>query len=92
MDEELRGAATKRVEAKRSFWAQAASFAAAIVVSNIVWFALGAHGYYWPIWVTVGCVLGLIFSAISTFGPGSRPVTERDIQREARRLSGEDSP
>lgn len=80
----------KRLERKRSFWGQAASFGAAIVVSNVVWFALGGQGYYWPLWVLVGCVLGLVYSAISTFGPGSRPVTEQDIQREAQRLSGED--
>ncbi|MBK0420632.1 2TM domain-containing protein [Leucobacter sp. CSA2] len=80
----------RRLERKRSFWGQVGAYVAAIVVTNVVWFALGGQGYYWPLWVIVGCVLGLIYSAISTFGPASRPVTEQDIQREARRISGED--
>lgn len=88
MDDELRAAARKRIKAKRDFWNLVLVFAISAIIVNAIWFFSGAS-YYWPAWPMLGFVIALFFVGLSTFGPGSRPISDEQIDREVRKFKGE---
>ncbi|WP_427870835.1 2TM domain-containing protein [Leucobacter luti] len=88
MDDETREAAKRRIHKKRHFWGLVLSFSALTILMNVIWLVSGAPDGYWPLWPTIGFLIALFFVGSSTFGPRNRPITEEEIDREARRLSG----
>lgn len=88
MNEDLRAAARKRIKAKRDFWNLILVFAIVTVILNAVWFFSGV-GYYWPLWPMLGLAIAIFFVALSTYGPGSKPISDEEIDREVRKFKGE---
>lgn len=86
-DQDLREFARKRIKARRDFWYMLAVFAIVIALCCAVW-ALSGMGYFWPMWLIFGFAIATLFSALSTFGPGSRPISEQHVDDEVRRLGG----
>lgn len=89
MNDEMRAAARKRIKARRDFWSMVAGFVIITVVLNVVWFLSGSGSYYWPAWPMLGFLIATAFTGFNTFGPGSKPITDEDINREIRRMGGE---
>lgn len=89
MSEDLREVARKRIKAKRDFWYMVIIFVVLALLLNGIWLFTGTHSYYWPMWPMIGFALATIFTAINTFGPGGRPITDEAIDREMRKLKGE---
>jgi len=59
----------------------------AVVVSlfMVVIWALSGRGYFWPIWVMGGFLIGLIFYGVNQ--AMNKPLTEDQIQREMQKGS-----
>jgi hypothetical protein len=85
--DDLREVARKRIKARRDFWYMELVFLTITALCVIVWLVSGM-GYFWPMWPIFGFVIATIFTAISTFGPGSRPISEDRIDDEVRKLGG----
>ncbi|NLA65513.1 MAG: 2TM domain-containing protein [Leucobacter sp.] len=88
MNEELRDEARKRIKAKRGFWNLILVFAIITVIVNVIWFLSGT-GYYWPMWPMLGFIIAIFFTGLNTYGPGNRPISDAEIDREMRKLKGE---
>lgn len=74
-----RSAAIGRLQAKRGFQANLASFVCVSALLIAIW-ALSGAGYFWPIWVIGFWGLGLAMHGWTVYGRGG--ITEADIQRE----------
>lgn len=88
MNEQLRIQATKRIKARRDFWNLVMTFAIITIIINAIWYFSGYRGYYWPAWPMLGFVIALLFTALGTFGPKSRPISEEKIEQEMRKMQG----
>lgn len=89
MSEDIRDVARKRLKAKRDFWSMVLTFVVITIVINIIWFLSGYRSYYWPAWPMLGFVIATLFTGISAFGPGNKPISDEAIDREVRKLRGE---
>lgn len=83
----LRDQAISNLKAKRGFWNYVFIAIGLSIVMVVIW-ALSGMGYFWPVWPIAGMGIGVVFSAISTFGPGRTGPTEDQIQSEMRKLGG----
>jgi uncharacterized membrane protein YecN with MAPEG domain len=81
-DDQRREAAIGRIQAKRAFQANLASYVGVNVLLVLIW-AVSGRGYFWPIWVIGFWGLGLAMHAWSVYG--QRGITEADVQREMRK-------
>ena len=91
MTEDIREAARKRIKGRRDFWTMLFVFVVITILLNVIWLTSSsdaANRYYWPMWPMIGFAIATVFSAFSTFGPGSRPITEDRIDEEVRRMGG----
>jgi len=84
---DIREVARKRIKARRNFWYTELIFVIVFVICAAIW-ALTGMGYFWPLWPLVGFAIATLFSALSTFGPSSRPISQQRIDEEVRRLGG----
>jgi hypothetical protein len=50
----------------------------------LIWF-LSGRGYFWPVWVMGGFLIGAIFYGVNTMM--NKPLTEDQIQREMQKGS-----
>ncbi len=87
MTDDIREVARKRIKARRDFWYMILVFVILTALFVVVW-ALSGMGYFWPMWPLFGFAIATVFSALSTFGPGSRPISEQHIDDEVRKLGG----
>ncbi|HWL60008.1 MAG TPA: 2TM domain-containing protein [Microbacteriaceae bacterium] len=95
MTDDIREAARKRIKGRRDFWTMLLIFIVISAVLNVIWFmSLGSSGsdYYWPLWPMLGFLIATVLAAISTFGPGSKPITDERIDEEIRRMGGSSGP
>lgn len=88
MNDQLRDAARKRIKSRREFWNMVIIFVIVTLIVNAVWFFSGRHSYYWPVWPMIGFAIAILFTALGTFGPGSKPITDEAIDEEIRRMGG----
>lgn len=85
-DNDLRQAAVHNLAKKRGFMTYLGSAVFVSLLMVVIWFLTG-RGYFWPIWVMLGFLVGAIWMAINTFGNWNRGPSEDQIQSEMRRLS-----
>ncbi len=78
-DSERRGAAVKRIKARREFGGHIAAYVIVNAMLVAIW-ALSGGGYFWPIWTILGWGVGLAFHAWNTFY--ERPITDEQIRKE----------
>lgn len=84
--DDVREQALESIKRKRAFWAQVATFAGVSVFLTIIW-VVADEGFFWPIFPIGGFLLALVPQAWSIWGPGSRPISEAQIERESERLN-----
>jgi hypothetical protein len=87
-DDDLRERAVKRIKDKREFLMHIVAY---IVINGFltgIW-ALGGRGYFWPAWVMLAWGIGLVLHGARLVLEG-RLMSEKDIEREMRRLGGPD--
>ena len=87
MSDDIREFARKRIKARRDFWYMIGIFVIVTIIVTAVW-AISGGGYFWPMWPIFGFAIATLFSALSTFGPASRPITQERIDEEVRRMGG----
>ncbi|WP_170861043.1 2TM domain-containing protein [Trujillonella endophytica] len=80
----------RRLRAKREFAEHLIAYVGVNGLLWTVWLVVGltADAWFpWPLFPMAGWGIGLAFHAWATFGPPSRPISERAIDREMQRLS-----
>lgn len=85
----MRDAARKRIKAKRDFWNLVGVLVIVALIINAIWFFSGFRGYYWQMWPMLGFAIAIFFTGLSAYGPGSRPISDDEIDREVRKIKGE---
>lgn len=87
-NDEIRKIAKRRLKAKRDFYTYLGIWAAVTILLVTIWFfTSGRDTYFWPIWPFLGMGIAAIFIGLDAFGPGSRYITESDIDAEVRRMT-----
>ena len=86
-DKEIRDQAVRSLKAKRGLNTQIGMWLVTSVVLTAIWaLANGTESFFWPVFPIAGWALGLVIQGWSVYGPGARPISESDIQRESERL------
>jgi hypothetical protein len=85
-DQEIREQAVASLKAKRGFNTQIGMWLVVSVVLIAIWALTGTDNFFWPVFPIAGWALGLVFQGWSVYGPGARPISESQIQRESERL------
>jgi hypothetical protein len=87
MSDAERKIARKRVKARRDFAGTLVSLVIIDAVLIVIWFVTtGGHGYFWPLWPSIGFAIAIVFSGLNAFGLLNRDVTENDIDAELDRM------
>jgi uncharacterized protein DUF1707 len=73
----------RRRHLQRQLIQQTGGALSAFMICTAVWFASGAHGMFWPIWVALGVVIPLIRNGWRLYGPA--PELDRVEEELARR-------
>lgn len=85
--EDLRDQALRRLKKRRDLVTHAFAYVTVNAVLWGVWLLIGttSHSWFpWPLWVTLGWGVGLVFNAWDVFF--GQPISERDINAEMQRL------
>jgi hypothetical protein len=77
--------AARRSELQRRVLQQSAGSLAPFVICTVIWFATGAHGHFWPIWVALFAVIALVRNGWALYGPA--PELDR-VERELEERHG----
>jgi len=75
--------AARRGELQRRVLQQSGGTLVAFVVCTVIWFAAGATGSFWPVWVALIAVIPLVRNGWRLYGPA--PELDRVEQELARR-------
>jgi hypothetical protein len=87
-DSDLRAFAKKSLKKKQEFKQYLVIWAGVASLLTGIW-AFNGAGYFWPTWAILGMGIGAFFIGIDAYGKGfSKPITDADIDAEAKRLSG----
>jgi hypothetical protein len=85
-DEELREQAVESLKRKRGFNMQILTWLVVSALLIAIWAATGTDNFFWPVFPIAGWAIGLALQGWSVYGPGSRPISEAEIDRESERL------
>lgn len=85
--DDRRAAARKRLEERRGFIPHVIFFLVVNAGLVVIWVMNGADGMFWPIFPVLFWGAGLLMHAWSAFFV--KPITETDVDREAKRLDQE---
>jgi hypothetical protein len=85
-DKEIREQAVQSLKRKRALNTQVGMWLVISVVLIAIWAASGTDNFFWPVFPIAGWALGLAIQGWSVYGPGARPISESQIQRESERL------
>jgi hypothetical protein len=86
--EGLRDQALRSLKKRRDFHTHAFAYLTINILVWGIWLIIGASSgawFPWPLWVTLGWGIGLIFNAWDVYV--RRPITETELQREIERLA-----
>jgi 2TM domain len=89
-DEGLREQAKRRIKKRRDLHTHVFVYLTVNVVVWTVWIVIAATSgswFPWPLWLTLGWGIGLVFNVWDVYV--RRPITEADVQRELERLRHE---
>jgi hypothetical protein len=84
-EDALRAEALLALKKKRDFQGHLLAFVLINAFSWAIWALVGTSGFPWPVLLSAGWGIGLIFHAWDAYG--RRPFTEEQIEREVRRLA-----
>ena len=86
-DNDVRDQAVKSLKRKRAFNSQIITWAVISVLMIVIWaLATGTDTFFWPVFPIGGWAIGLVLQGWSVYGPGARPISESEIERESERL------
>jgi hypothetical protein len=86
-DKEIRERAVQSLKRKRDLNTQIGMWLVISVVLTVIWaLSGGSDNFFWPVFPIAGWALGLVIQGWSVYGPGARPISESQIQRESERL------
>ncbi len=91
--------AQRRAQLTRRLIQQTGGSAGLFVICTAIWFASGAHGQFWPVWVLIVVLLTLVRSGWALYGPApdldaveqrldagrAEERAEREVRRRERR-------
>lgn len=80
-----RALAVREVKRRRDFMGALGSWVSVSAITTTIWVAIGAHGYFWPIWPMIGIGIGVVDQAASIWGPTRNEISEVDIAAEMQR-------
>jgi fatty acid desaturase len=86
--EQLREQALRQIKKRRDFHAHAFAYVVVNLLLWGVWAVIAGTSdswYPWPLWVTLGWGIGLVFNAWDVYL--RRPISENEIRREMDRLA-----
>ena len=83
-DDAARQQAIQRLHQRRGFMNYVIGAVVISLFMVVIW-ALSGQGYYWPIWVMGGFLIGGIFYGVNNVM--NKPLTEDQIQREMQKGS-----
>ncbi|MFZ9988049.1 MAG: 2TM domain-containing protein [Candidatus Nanopelagicales bacterium] len=83
-DESTRQQAIQRLHQRRGFLNYVVGAVVVSIFMVVIW-ALSGQGYFWPIWVMGGFLVGGIFYGVNNVM--NKPLTEDQIQREMQKGS-----
>lgn len=78
-DDKARQQAIHRLHQRRGFLNYVVGAVVVSLFMVVIW-ALSGQGYFWPVWVMGGFLIGGIFYGVNTLM--NKPLTEDQIQRE----------
>jgi hypothetical protein len=84
MSDDARHQAIQRLHQRRGFMNYVLGAVVVSLLMVLIWF-LSGRGYFWPMWVMAGFVIGLIFYGVNL--AMNKPLTEDQIQREMQKGS-----
>ena len=84
-EDEIRDRAVESLKQKRAFRTQVLTWVGVSILLIVIWALTGAD-FFWPVFPIAGWALGLVFQGWNVYGPGARPISEEEIQRESDRL------
>lgn len=89
VDDDLRKEARRRLKARNDFRTLIVIFAVITVLLVVIWFLTsGPDSHFWPIWPILGFVIALVFAGLDASGLTRRYVSESDVDREVRKMTG----
>ena len=83
--DDVRSVARKRLEERRGFVPHLIMFLVINTGLVVIWATTGTQGFFWPIFPILFWGAGLVMHAWNAFF--TTPITEADVDREARRLA-----
>jgi len=85
-DEELRKSARARLKARSDFKHYLWVWLGVSLIVVVIWLITGYRTYFWPAWPIAGMGIGAFFMALSAYGPGTRVITDADVDAEVEKL------
>jgi hypothetical protein len=82
---DVRSVARKRLEERRGFVPHLIMYLVINTGLVVIWLATGPDGFFWPAFPILIWGAGVVMHAWNAFV--TKPITEADIDREARRLT-----
>jgi hypothetical protein len=83
--DDLRKQAVQSLERKRAFRTQVLTWIGVSVLLVVIWAVTGGK-FFWPIFPIAGWGIGIVAQGWSIYGPGAKPISEAEIERESERL------
>lgn len=87
-EKELREAAVESLKRKRGFKQYVLVYVLVNAGLVVAWALTEPRVYFWPIWPLFGMTIALVVSGWNAYGGGSRPITDKQIDDEVKKLGG----
>ena len=85
--DDLREQALANLKRKRDFRTQVVTWVLVSALLVVIWAVTSdAEGFFWPVFPIAGWGIGIGVQGYGIYGPGSKPISEADIERESERL------
>jgi len=88
-DQDMRSAALESLKRKKGFKQYLVVYVLVNAGLIIAWAMSDPRPGFWPIWPLFGMTTALVVTGWNAYGGGSRPITDKQVDEEMRRLKGE---
>jgi hypothetical protein len=82
-EQAARDRAVTQLKKRRDFYGHLLVYVLVNTFLVVIWAVVGAHAFFWPVFIIVGWGIGVVMNAWDVFW--RRPITEHEIQREIER-------